>query len=370
MPKYVAIDDFYDKVVDTQKVTAGFFEGGIGTLTGGSEAAANLVTASLSATQKNYYYNLQYSSKDHMSVAYGHIGGSGSSNNKTSTTNGPFIGETEAIYKHFADLLLDPVNRHEGDSIEEGFQFVSGNLSHDVFVLSFERAKMKDRINRKNWTLGLSGSTSNYSHSVFKFTDDSEYNTATITGVGPRYNIVSGSGGTRKATGTFGYFYPNVGIMVLNASEGANSLSSSIPGNAFGAQTSSALTGQPKGSGLNPDLNSDNTADNALKLVKAIQMAPQTFRNEEDQNTVSYFCRARAPEFNSSNNPTFTSGSDHKHVNPKFYGNPQTFVTTVGLFNDVAGGGIAPQLMAVGKLSAPVKKNNSTEVTLKVNLTF
>ena len=38
-----------------------------------------------------------------MSVAYGHIGGSGSSNDKTSTSNGPFVGETEAIYKFFSD---------------------------------------------------------------------------------------------------------------------------------------------------------------------------------------------------------------------------------------------------------------------------
>ena len=62
------------------------------------------------------------------------------------------------------------------------------------------------------------------------------------------------------------------------------------------------------------------------------------------------------------------SGSTYKVRNPKFYANPQTYITTVGLYDNPAGG--IPELMAVGRLSAPVKKNKSTEVTLKVNLTF
>ena len=54
-------------------MTNGFFDGGVGTLAG-----SNFTTSSLSTTQKSYYYNLQYNSKDHFSVTYGHIGGSGS----------------------------------------------------------------------------------------------------------------------------------------------------------------------------------------------------------------------------------------------------------------------------------------------------
>ena len=46
--------DTYTQVTDTVKVTAGYFSGNVGTL-----AKDNLVTASLSATQQNYYLNLQ-----------------------------------------------------------------------------------------------------------------------------------------------------------------------------------------------------------------------------------------------------------------------------------------------------------------------
>ena len=52
---------------------------------------------SLSDTQKNYYYNLQFNSKDHFSACYGHIGGSGSSNQSTTQE-----GETQGSINNFS----------------------------------------------------------------------------------------------------------------------------------------------------------------------------------------------------------------------------------------------------------------------------
>ena len=45
-------------------------------------------------------------------------------------------------------------------------------------------------------------------------------------------------------------------------------------------------------------------------------------------------------------------------------GNPQTFPTTVGLYDS------SYNLVAVGRLSAPIQKNFKKEMTIKVNLTF
>ena len=53
-----------DTITTQITVTNGFFDGGVGTLAG-----SNLSTSSLSATQKSYYYNLQYNSKDHFSIS-------------------------------------------------------------------------------------------------------------------------------------------------------------------------------------------------------------------------------------------------------------------------------------------------------------
>ena len=46
------------------------------------------------------------------------------------------------------------------------------------------------------------------------------------------------------------------------------------------------------------------------------------------------------------------------------WGNPQTFITGIGLFNS------AGQLLAVSELSKPLKKNFSSEATIKTKLTF
>ena len=46
------------------------------------------------------------------------------------------------------------------------------------------------------------------------------------------------------------------------------------------------------------------------------------------------------------------------------HGNPQTFITGVGLYNS------AGQLLATAKLSSPLKKNFASEATIKVKLTY
>ena len=67
---------------------------------------------------------------------------------------------------------------------------------------------------------------------------------------------------------------------------------------------------------------------------------------------------------NHSNNPTFTSGSFNELRHRSMWGNPTVFVTGVGLFND------SGMLVAQGKLSTHLKKNYSSEATVKVKLTY
>ena len=57
-----------DTITTQITVTNGYFDGGVGTLDG-----SNFTTASLSSTQKSYYYNIQYNSKDHFSLTYGSL---------------------------------------------------------------------------------------------------------------------------------------------------------------------------------------------------------------------------------------------------------------------------------------------------------
>jgi len=143
----------------------------------------------------------------------------------------------------------------------------------------------------------------------------------------------------------------------------ANALSSSIPGDAEYITSGSDAT--ILNNGLAQDLTVTEATDNASKIRIAIQRGSGiTLRSEEQQYVYDYFCRAKASEFNLSQNPTFWSGSDYKIRHNDMVTNPQTFVSEVGLM-DVNG-----DVLAVGRLSSPINKNFSSEAIVKVRLTY
>ena len=286
------------------------------------------------------------------------------------------VGETEAVYKSYASYLL------RTNDIADGFKINSSTTADkDVYFIVAERAKMKDRLNPGNWTLGLSGSNGNTGSSAntgkvgkwgagvtLTLTDDSKTTAATSSPIGPRYNVYAGTAGTVSSTATtYGWFWPDAGCIALSGT----SLSSSIQGSTGWASGSgtfglgiSTADGRQGGVGFHP--NRSNDAKHYMKLASAINFytGNQQFRAEEDQTTVTYFCRALSRDFNHSSNPTFTSGSEGRYRQSSFEGNPQTFITTVGLYNGQR------ECVAVGRLSKAILKNYSTEAIIKTKLTY
>ena len=343
-----------DTITTQITVTNGFFDGGVGTL-GGS----NLSTSSLSATQKNYYYNLQYNSKDHFSITYGHRGGSGSAEESATVE-----GTTQAIYKQIFNLVetnSENIRDGAGFSMIDGTNGANAVTQEDVYVLAAERLQMKDRLNPGTWTITLSGSDTAGVPKNLELTDDSKTVDAESAPFGPRYHIVSGAAGSVQEsydTKTYGFFYPDAGLMVFSA----NALSSSLPGDAEFKTSGSGFVGG--GTGLAPDHRVIDGADNAHKLTRAIQLGSVTLRSEEQQYIFDYFCRAKANEFNLSENLTFWSGSDYTIRHSDMVTNPQTFISEVGLYDG------QNRLVAVGRLSSPINKNFSSEAIVKVRLTY
>ena len=352
----------FDRITDTQKVTAGYFTGGSGQIN-----APNLNTMSLADSNEAFYFNiaqthpLSASAAVQFSVAYGHVGGSGS---KTNSNN--VEGATEAIYRQWGATLLGENEVSGGFVISSpgSTSAVASGRDNDIYVLVGKRANFKDRINKKNWTIALSGSNSVGSGSgLLYLTDDSATTTATATVAGPRFNIVAGSDGavtTAATTTTYGWLYPDAGVMVFSAAE----LSSSIGGKTAVAGAVIYESGSHEGFVTNGA--NDTDEKNALRFANCLKPsgAYLKFRSEEDQTSVSYFCRAKARDLNFSNNPTFVSGSYNEIRHRTMWGNPTTYISGIGLYNNTG------QMVAIGKLSTPLKKNFSSEVTIKVKLTY
>ena len=88
-----------------------------------------------------------------------------------------------------------------------------------------------------------------------------------------------------------------------------------------------------------------------------------SFNNTIELNSSIYFCRVNHNEFNYSSNPTYVSGSKIRvKNNPTDL--PVSYITTVGLYS------ADNELLAVAKLSEPLRKDPNTELTLRVRLDY
>jgi len=335
------------------QVTSGLFTSNAATM------SAMYTSSAQSTTSKNYYYEawngIATTSEAQFSVAYGHRKGSGSSANGTANDS-----PSRAIYSQYRLLLLNP-----GDT---AFTFKDGTSSDSIYAINYNRARLKDRLDPGNWQMTLaqlSGSTvPNASHTgsnvkvqtlnpnFITLIDDSGdlYNLGTA-GSGNVYNIVSGSlaNGIYNPTAPvyYGLMYPSFGVAILNDTILNASAS-------FNTVTGSNIAG-----------------DNAWKLFTSISGAMSSSvnysmqaRNIETITSTHYFVRVKNGEYNFSNNPTFITGSVGEFAQGTFIGDPKTYLTTIGMYND------RQELLAVAKLSQPVQKSFSVETLIKVKLDF
>ena len=89
-----------------------------------------------------------------------------------------------------------------------------------------------------------------------------------------------------------------------------------------------------------------------------------TCDSEEVLTSNFVFVRARNAEFNYSQNPTFVDPNTGGVRFTDFITAPQTFITTIGLYNDNG------DLLSVAKLSKPLKKDFTKEALIRVKLDF
>ena len=88
-----------------------------------------------------------------------------------------------------------------------------------------------------------------------------------------------------------------------------------------------------------------------------------SFNNSVELNSTVYFCRANHNEFNYSANPTYLSASKLVVKNDSA-DIPVSYATTVGLYSP------DNELLAVAKLAEPLKKDPTTEFTVRVRLDY
>jgi hypothetical protein len=243
------------------------------------------------------------------------------------------------MYNQMAQLLVghDIVgNILEFD--EDGNLIAGGDKLQEVVFITFSRLLVKDEIKKGSFVLRLQvGPTS-------------EPETVSITDAGAQddYRVNSPSGeyailkysvfvGDDIAEVPVGLIYYQAGVIVLNRSVlELNALTDSV------LQTS--------------------TIEDMCDIVRSRWISCD-FVNTTELNSTIYFCRVNHNEFNYSSNPTYLENSQIR-VKETSVDAPISYITTVGLYSD------ANELLAVAKLSEPLKKDPTNEMILRVRLDY
>tara|TARA_R110002020_G_scaffold11040_1_gene42026 strand:+ start:21716 stop:22801 length:1086 start_codon:yes stop_codon:yes gene_type:complete len=333
-----------------------------GSIVSGTYAEGNIKNFSHGMFQSVYDYPYLSSSANHIfDLTCGYTATSVLSG-AASTQNAKKIN----IYNQMAQVLVGfdengAVRRFDSDG-----DLTSGTKIDEAYFVNFARLLSKDEIKKGSFSIELGVGT--------------DHETAVF---GDRIVIqdTSGSSGYKvnSPAGEYGILYASSSAQVSGAAAGNNPLVSAN-GPAAGliyyqagiaVLTSSVFSGLlNSGSSLQMDASGQdaNTALSGTAISGTCddirnRLYNLSFNNTTELNSTVYFCRANNTDFNYSANQTYLSQSKMV-VKTNSQDLPVSYVTSVGLYSP------DNELLAVAKLSEPLKKDPSTEFTIRVRLDY
>jgi hypothetical protein len=346
--------DPQDFLVSADSITAPCWSNYTPTLT-----AMYTASTQIGGTSGQYFINIyntdplaDNTAEVQFNIAYGNKFGSGSSAYNPVYPN---LSPTRTVYGQFRNLIY-------GD---ENTEFTFGNGSgavlttqQDFYAITIDRARYKQSLFPGSLNLTL------YSGSQTRILTDDSTTTTTVSycDAGRVFQIISGSNGApysgngyTAASGSYGLFLPDIGTIILNAP--ALDLSFANGGIALNTQRQSDTTN-------NNPIRLWSTSSGKIGLTTGSFTSSFALNSQETITSDFVFCRARNAEFNYTENPSFISGSTGAVLYDLFVNNPTTYITTVGMYND------QNELLAVAKLSKPLKKDFTKEALIRVKLDF
>jgi hypothetical protein len=315
-----------DSVISSETIVRGLWTGDNNTLS----------TFATSSTYTEYYldvYNTNPAttgSSVQFDIQYGNIVGSGSA-----PINASVVGysPSRTVYGQYRNLVYG--------TEDTNFSFDGGiTTAQQIYVINISREQYKQALQPGSLNLTLTSGSA-----VIKLTDDS--NTTSLTrflGENRVFYIISGSNGNAYTSSAatapiYGMMLPDLGVIILNAS---GSLTPYIQAAGLGAATQ----------------------NNHLKLYNSISASGNfQLQSQEVISSRYFFTRIKNSEFNYTTNPSIID-SNGNLLYTTLINNPQTYITTVGMYND------NNELLAVAKLSKPLTKDFTKEALIRIKLDY
>jgi len=313
-----------------------------GALVSGTYNDKNIQNFTHKRFQSVYDYPFLSSSANHIfDISFG-ISSNSAVNGTTATHID--IDKKRQMYNLMAQTLVG----HDADGSIQKFD-IDGNIVddgdkfHDCVFFSFSRLLVKDEIKKGTVSIELGrGGYNSPMDTTVTITDDNAALNYKVNSPAGEYGLLYTGSSDGVAVG---HVYYQSGIVALTASVFAPEDGQNFSG-------SYALTDSLSGSDI------QQISDVVRKRIDNIQ-----FNNTVELNSTIFFCRIDHNDFNYSANPTYLSESKIR-VKEDPLDNPVTYITTVGLY------GSDDELLAVAKLSEPLKKTPENSLILRTRLDF
>ncbi len=249
------------------------------------------------------------------------------------------------IYAGLAKILNGTTTDGVIRAFDQDGDFAGGDKINEAIFLNLSRLLVKDEVKKGSFEIKLgTAAIANPNNTVVTVKDhggETSYKTNSPAG---EYGLLHSASAAGNPCGLIFY---QAGIVVLTGSVfghstqiGANNASSSFK-DMIQSQSLDAL------------------ADGVRKRIQNI-----SFNNTTELNSSMYFCKANHHEFNYSSNPTFLTASKIRVKGNDILQPPRSYVTTVGLYS------ADNELLAVAKLSEPIRKDPENELNFRVRLDY
>ena len=349
---------------------------------GNSTSETNIKNYSHGLFQSVFDYPFLSSSANHIfDITVGYSSHADSTlSASTSTQNADKVN----IYNQMAQVLVgNDINGNIRRFDADGNFADGGKKLDEVFFITFARLLNKDEIKKGSFEMefGITGSLGAVAASAsfdgqnfrkrLKVKDLSGSTSYLTNSPAGEYGILYATSSTTDGTthlGTantketpVGLVYYQAGIAVISGSIFNDVVNGGVLDNTLGTVSlgnpGNRLTG-PTGFQFVSGSSISGSADAIRNRIYNT-----SFNNTTELNSTIYFARASHNEFNYSSNPTYLSDSQIR-VKETTLDQPVSYITTVGLYS------ATNELLAVAKVSEPLKKTPDTELTLRVRLDY
>ena len=361
---------------------------------------------------KNYAHGMFQSIYDYpyLSSSANHIFDitTGFSANSSLSSSSPVTQQAKKIniYNQMAKVLVGHSSSGVIQEFDEDGDLTGGTKLRECFFINMARLLTKDEIKKGSFSLelGIHVSLSGAFHKRIKLTDYNAQNDYRVNSPAGDYAVLYAETSYAPSSGKFlkdeeelgrvkaGLLYYQAGVAVISASVFAHATASAPSDSTTGLMgggggllgedyanttiggnhTWHPHMGPQIGGGVSSNVQQAHRTVDAMLTGSEISSScdalrariyNMSFNNTTELNSTIYFCRMNHNEFNYSSNPTYLNGSKIRVKNVAG-DTPVAYVTGVGLYSS------DNELMAVAKLSEPLKKDPTNELTLRVRLDY